>query len=153
MTAHWTHVIQASSLIIKFLTVYLCTVLYKCIVIGQQTMVQNYTSDSFYSFARPDMQSMLLIRSLFNIEMFQNDLNALGGIFQIERCQNCTVFCDLTRILQCLTPGNLFPVPSASCHYLFYGSIVHLLTSLGQCCHHVNNLVLLLTSNLFYFSV
>jgi len=63
-------------------------------------MVQNYISDSFYSFARPDMHSMLLIRSLFHIKMFQNDLNSLGGIFQIDRCQNCTVFCNLTRIVR-----------------------------------------------------
>jgi len=62
-------------------------------------MVKNYISNYFYSFARPDMDSVLLISALFNIKMFLSDLNTLGGIFQIDRCQNCTVFCNLTRIL------------------------------------------------------
>jgi len=62
-------------------------------------MVQNYISDSFYSFERPDMHSTLFIRPQFNIKIFQSNLNSHWGIFQIGRCQNCTVICNLTRIL------------------------------------------------------
>jgi len=55
------------------------------------------------------MHSMLLIRSQFNIKIFESDLNAHGGIFQIGRCQNCTVFCNLTRILHMSSVSSDLP--------------------------------------------